>query len=216
MKRHFTVIGLGLFGSTVASELARLGHDVTGIDISPERVSTLADHITHAVIADARDEKALRELGVQDADVVLISIGEDIEANLLAALHVKAMGKPKLWVEALNHSHHQILLKLGADQVVHPEHEMGLRLAHTMMYPEVMDYINIGDDQYIVELHTSARLAGKTLLDLALAENSLQCIMVKRAIRVIFPVPAEYAFEIDDQIILLGTLSNLRKISKYL
>lgn len=216
MKRHFTVIGLGLFGCTVATELSRLGHDVTGIDVNPERVSKLADTLTHAAIADARDEKALRELGVHESDVVLISIGEDIEANLLAALHVKAMDKPKLWVEALNQSHHQILQKLGADQVVHPEHEMGLRLAHTMMYPEVMDYISMGNDQYIVEVHTSDRLAGKGLPELNLAEHNLQCVMVKHTERVIFPVPEDYVFQVDDQIILLGTLSNLRKISKYL
>lgn len=216
MKRHFTVIGLGLFGCTVATELSRLGHDVTGIDIDPERVSRMADQLAQAVIADARDENALRELGVHDCDIVLISIGEDIEANLLATLHVKAMGKPKVWVEALNHSHHQILDKLGADQVVHPEHEMGLRLAHTMMYPEVMDYISMGNDQYLVEVHTSDRLAGKGLGELHLSEHDLQCVMVKHVERAVFPVPADYVFEIDDQIILLGTLSNLRKISKYL
>lgn len=216
MKRHFTVIGLGLFGCTVATELSRLGHDVTGIDINPERVSRMADRLAQAVIADARDENALRELGVHESEIVLISIGEDIEANLLATLHVKAMEKPKIWVEALNHSHHQILDKLGADQVVHPEHEMGLRLAHTMMYPEVMDYISMGNGQYIVEVHTSDRLAGKGLDELRLPENDLQCVMVKHVERVIYPVPADYVFEIDDQIILLGTLSNLRKISKYL
>jgi trk system potassium uptake protein TrkA len=216
MKRHFTVIGLGLFGCTVASELSRLGHDVTGIDINAERVSTMADRIAQAVIADARDEKVLRELGVHESDIVLVAIGEDLEANLLAALHVKAMVKPKLWVKALNHSHHQILSKLGADHVVHPEHEMGLRLSHTMMYPEVMDYISMGNDQYIVEVHTSERLAGKGLDELHLVEHNLQCVMVKHAERAIFPVPADYVFEVDDQIILLGTLSSLRKISKYL
>jgi len=216
MKRHFTIVGLGLFGYTVATELSRLGNDVTGIDVNPERVSKIADSVTHAAIADARDEKALQDLGVHESDVVLISIGEDIEANLLAALHIKAMVKPKLWVKALNHSHHQILQKLGADQVVHPEHEMGLRLAHTMMYPEVMDYISMGNDQYIVEVHTSERLAGKSLPDLQLAEHNLQCIMIKHMGQIIFPTPVDYVFSVDDQIILLGTLSSLRKISKFL
>jgi trk system potassium uptake protein TrkA len=216
MKRSFTIIGLGTFGSTVALELARQGHDVIGIDLNPELVHDLADGITQAVVADARDEKVLRDLGVHECDVVLVAIGENIEANLLATLNVKGMNKPKVWAEALNHSHHQILLKLGADHIVHPEHEMGIRLANTLMYPEVMDYISLGHDQFTVEVRASERLAGQTLASLNLTEHDVKCLLVKHQREVVAPPPEHYEFALDDQIVLLGTLGNLRKISKYL
>lgn len=216
MKQTFAVIGLGIFGTTIARELARAGNDVIGIDIHPDAVHDIAEHITEAVVADARDEHVLRELGVHECDGVVVSIGEDIEANLLATLIVKGMKKPKVWAEALNYNHHQILEKLGADHIIHPEHEMGLRLAQTMMYPEVLDYISLGDDQYTVEIRASERLAGKALEALHLDENSAQCLLVKHGSEVMAPPSSSYRFQENDRMVLLGTLGNLRKVSKYL
>lgn len=216
MKFNVTVIGLGVFGSTVAIELGRLRYDVLGIDLNPSRVDAIADQIAQAVVADARDERVLRELGVHQSDVVVVAIGEDIEANILTTLVVKTMPKPKVWAKALNHNHHRILEKLGADHIVHPEHEMGLRVARTLIYPEVMDYISLGDDQFIAEVHASERLSGKTLDLLHLEENEVQCLFVKRGGFTMVPPSVQHHFELHDQIVLLGTLGHLRKISKYL
>lgn len=216
MKHTYTVVGLGVFGSTIALELSRLGHDVIGIDLNPDLVSDIADRITQAVIADARDEKVLRDLGVHECDGVVIAIGEDIEANILATLIVKNMSKPKVWAKALNPNHHKILEKLGSDHIVHPEHEMGLRLARSMVYPEVMDYISLGHDQFTVEIRASKQLAGQSMDALHLRENDLQCLLIKHLNEVMLPPPPRYQFEIDDKILLFGTLANLRKITKYL
>jgi trk system potassium uptake protein TrkA len=216
MKSTVTVIGLGVFGSTIALELARLGNDVLGIDLNPGRVNEIADRITQAVIADARDERVLRDLGVHESDVVVVAIGEDIEANILAALLVKTMPKPKVWAKALNHNHHQILEKLGTDHIVHPEYEMGLRVARTLIYAEVMDYIDLGDDQFTTEVRASERLTGKTLEALHLEEHEVKCLLIKHKGLAMVPPPEHYHFELGDQIILFGTLSRLRKISKYL
>lgn len=216
MKHTYTVVGLGVFGSTIALELSRLGHDVIGIDLNPDLVSDIADRITQAVIADARDEKVLRDLGVHECDGVVIAIGEDIEANILATLIVKNMPKPKVWAKALNPNHHKILEKLGSDHIVHPEHEMGLRLARSMVYPEVRDYISLGHDQFTVEIRASKRLTGQSMDALHLRENDLQCLLIKHLNEVMLPPPPRYQFEIDDKILLFGTLANLRKITKYL
>lgn len=216
MKLTYTVIGLGVFGSTIALELSRLGNEVIGIDLNPSLVNEIADRITHAVIADARDEKVLRDLGVHECEGVVIAIGEDIEANILATLIVKAMPKPKVWAKALNPNHHRILEKLGTDHIVHPEHEMGLRLARGMIYPEVMDYISLGHDQFTVEVRASERLAGQNMDALHLPENDLQCLLVKHQNEVMVPPPPRYEFKLNDKILLLGTLGNLRKITKYL
>src|SRR5690606_14484337 len=179
MKRTFTIIGLGTFGSTLARELSRLGNDVIGIDLNPQLVSEVADSITQAAVADARDEKALHDLGVHECDVVVVAIGENMEANLLATLNVKAMHKPEVWAEALDHSHHQILKKLGADHIVHPEHEMGLRLANTLMYPGELDYLSLGNELFMVEIRASARLEGQGMEVLHLAEHDVTCLLVK-------------------------------------
>jgi trk system potassium uptake protein TrkA len=216
MKRTFTIIGLGVFGSTVAMELSRLGHDVLGIDLNPALVNQYADRITQAVVADARDEKALRDLGVHESEVVVVAIGEDIEANILATLLAKSMPKPKVWAKALNHNHHHILDKLGADHIVHPEYEMGLRVANSLMYPEVMDYISLGHEQFTVEVHVSERLAGKNLDALRLPEHGVRCLLVKHRNQVMAPPSEDYVFQVDDQVLLLGALGNLRKVSKYL
>lgn len=216
MKNTITVIGLGVFGSTIALELTRLGYDVLGMDLNRVRVEAIADRIAQAVVADAREERLLRELGVHESDAVIVAIGEDIEANILATLLVKNMHKPKIWVKALNHNHHLILQKLGADHIVHPEHEMGLRVARTLIYPEVLDYIGLGDDQFVSEVRASERLAGKKMDALHLEEHGVQCLLVKHEALAMAPPPPHYQFELGDQIVLFGTLARLRKISKYL
>lgn len=216
MKSTVTVIGLGVFGSTIALELARFGYDVLGIDNNPSRTNEIADSIAQAVIADARDERVLRELGVHESDVVVVAIGEDIEANILATLLAKNMAKPTVWAKALNQNHHRILQKLGADHIVHPEHEMGLRVARTLIYPEVMDYISMGDDQFAAEVRASERLVGKTLEALHLEEHEVQCLLIKHEGLAMTPPSDHYQFELGDQILLYGTLGRLRKISKYL
>lgn len=216
MKSTVTVIGLGAFGSAVARELARLGNDVLGIDLNVKRTNAIADDITQAVIADARDERVLRDLGVHESDVVVVAIGEDLEANILASLLAKNMPKPKVWAKAYNHNHHRILEKLGVDFIVHPEHEMGLRVARTLSYPEVIDYIDMGDDQFISEVRASERLVGKTLEALHLKEYDIRCLFLKRRDVSVFPPLENYPFELGDQIVLFGTLGHLRKVSKYL
>lgn len=216
MKHTFTVIGLGVFGSTIALELSRLGHEVLGIDLDSNRINDIADRITQAVIADARDDKAMRDLGVHESDVVVVAIGEDIEANILATLVVKGMPKPKVWVKALNHNHHRILQKLGADHIVHPEHDMGLRLARALMYPEVLDYIQLGHDRFIVNVRVSERLAGKGIDALQLVRYGVQLLVVKHQKEVMAPPPEDYSFQLDDQLIMLGALNDLQKTAKHL
>lgn len=216
MKRTFAVIGLGAFGGTVARELARLGHDVLCIDSDPGRVTDIADSVTQAVVADAREEKSLRDLGVAECDAVVVAMGSDMEANILITLNVKNMHKPVVWAKALTHNHHRILQKLGADHIVHPEHDMGLRLAHVMTYPEVVDYINLGHDLFMVEVRASERLAGRRLAALELAQRKLRLLLVKRGREVLAALPDELVFAAGDQIVLLGALIDLRKISPLL
>src|SRR5690554_4855149 len=131
----FAVIGLGRFGSAAALELMRMGHSVLGVDNDPKIVDQYADQLSRAVIADVTDAAAVHELGLNHYDVVLIAIGDDIQASLVCVVHVKAIGVNKIWVKAISHAQHLILNKLGVQRIIHPEEEMGVRVAQMLSYP---------------------------------------------------------------------------------
>ncbi|MFA5597124.1 MAG: TrkA family potassium uptake protein, partial [Pusillimonas sp.] len=140
---QFAVIGLGRFGSAASLELVKLGHSVLGVDTNEKLVNKYADQLTQAVIADVTDRRAIEELGLDNHDVVLVGIGADLEASLLCVVHLKSAGVKKIWVKATSRAHHTILSKLGVDRIIHPEEEMGIRVAQALSYPMVNDYISL-------------------------------------------------------------------------
>jgi trk system potassium uptake protein TrkA len=181
-KRTFAVIGLGRFGSATATTLAQLGHEVIGIDGNDERVNALADQIAHTVRLDATDERALRAAGIQDVDVAVVSIGENLEASLLVVTLVKELGIPDIVAKAVTPLHGRILEKLGVSRVVFPEREMAIRVAHSLVMPNVLDYIELSGDFSIVEVPAPADFAGRTLRDIGLrARLGLTIIAIRRA-----------------------------------
>ncbi len=151
-RRQFAVIGLGRFGSAMATTLAELGHDVIGVDGDAERVRALADTITQAVELDATDERALRSVGIQDVDVAVVSIGENIESSLLVVMQLRELGVKTIVAKAVTPLHGKILEKLGVSRVIFPEREMAVRIAHGLVMPNVIDYIELSRDFSIVEL----------------------------------------------------------------
>ena len=215
-KLKYTVIGLGTFGSTVARELERLGNEVLGIDRDEARVNQLAEELSHAVIADAQDEKVLRELGVADHDGAVVAIGEDLESNILCTLALKSLELRSIWVKAASPVHHRILERLGADRIVNPEHHVGMQVARTMIYPHVLDYIALGGDDYIVELEVPAALEGRSAAELKLQEAyGVTVLASKRG-----GEPAASGDLIQrplrqgERLVLLGTLAGLRRFSR--
>ena len=148
----FAVIGLGSFGATVALELVNLEHDVIGIDSISKYVESISKEITHAVIADATDEHVLQELNIQNCDAVVVAIGEDIEASILCVMHLKNMGVEKILVKAKSKAHHMILTHLGIDTIIHPEEDMGIRIAQSLSYPMVRRYMALNDQRFIVKI----------------------------------------------------------------
>lgn len=151
-NRSFVVVGLGAFGGTIASTIASMGDEVLGIDNDEARVRDHIDKVTHAVIADARDEEALREAGAGQHDMAVVSIGEDLEASILCTMNLKLLGVPKIWVKAISRTHHRILSRLGADRVIRPERDMGLHVAETLHTPHVADYLSLGNNFHVINL----------------------------------------------------------------
>lgn len=210
-QRSFAVIGLGIFGSTVATTLARFGNRVLGIDIDERRVGRLADDLTEAVIADARDEEALREAGVGNYDVAVVAIGENLEANILSTMNAKLVGVPVLWVKALTRTHHRILTKLGADRVVQPEQDMGQHIAQMLHNPLVRDYVSLGNGYHIVDFRVPEAVEGRRVGDLELGERfDLRCLGLMRGTTFIDCGGGETPLEADDKLLLLGRRQDLR------
>jgi trk/ktr system potassium uptake protein len=209
-QRSFVVIGLGTFGSTVATELARYGNHVLGICKDEHNVSRLASTLADAIIADGRDEEALRQAGVGDYDVALVAIGEDLEANILCTMNVKLLGIPVVWAKASTRTHHRILSKIGADRVIHPEQEMGQHVAEMLHNPLVRNYLSLGNNYYIVDFMVPGTLDGKTVDELKLGDRfDIRCIGLMRGTEY-FECATEVRLEAEDKLLLLGRRDELR------
>jgi trk system potassium uptake protein TrkA len=181
VKRSFAVIGLGRFGAAMATTLAELGHDVIGVDGSADRVRALADTLTLAVELDATDEKALLSAGIKDVDVAVVSIGENIESSLLVVTLLREIGIPSIIAKAVTPLHGRILEKLGVTRVVFPERETAIRIAHSLVIPNVLDYIELSGEFSIVDVPAPADFAGKTLKEIGLRTRfGLTTIAIKR------------------------------------
>lgn len=211
---QFAIIGLGRFGAAASLELMRMGHSVLGVDADPKIVDKYADRLTRAVIADVSDSAAVEELGLEHYDVVLVAIGEDVQASLLCVVHLKTLGIQTIWVKASSHAQHLILNKLGVARVIHPEEEMGLRIAQALSYPMVNDYIPIGNGEFVVEIRVSERLDGLPLSRIMREDpEAPQVLLVKhRSHATVHPQP-DHVMYAKDIVVLFGTLESLRAMA---
>ena len=165
----------------MAMTLSELGHDVIGVDGDGERVRQLADTVTNAVELDATDERALRSVGIQDVDVAVVSIGENIESSLLVVMQLHELGIKTIVAKAVTPLHGRILEKLGVSRVIFPEREMAVRIAHGLVMPNVIDYIELSRDFSIVEVPAPVQFVGRTLRQLELRPKyGLTLIAIKR------------------------------------
>ncbi|WP_135504230.1 potassium channel family protein [Roseovarius aestuariivivens] len=211
LGRSFGIIGLGNFGSTIATDLERFGDYVIGIDIDKQRVSRHVDQLSQALIVDATDEEALREAGVGECDVALVAIGEDLEASLLAAVNCKLVGAGEVWAKAFSRTHHRILSRIGVDRVIHPEVEIGQRIAQVLHNPLVRDYVSLGNGYHVVRFRMPESLEGKALSELAhTEEHELRCVGVMRGTEFIGRDGMDCELAADDLLLLLGKRDDLR------
>lgn len=178
-NRSFVVIGLGAFGSVVATELARFGNRVLGVDKDHRRIAMLAEQLSNVVILDATDEGALREAGVDRYDVGLVSIGNDLESSVIAAMNLRLIGVETVWAKADSRTHHRILSKIGADRVVLPGLEMGRHTAQMLNNPAVQDYVALGNGYSVVNLLIPERLKGKKLSELQISSGIVTLGMMR-------------------------------------
>jgi len=222
-RKQFGVIGLGRFGSAMAMTLTELGHDVIGVDGDESKVQQLADVITHALQIDATDEKSLRAAGIQDVDVAVVSIGENIESSLLVVMQLRDLGIGTIVAKAVTPLHGRILEKLGVSRVIFPEREMAIRIAHSLVLPNVIDYIELSRDFSIVEVPAPAAFVGRTLKQLELRPRlGLTLIAIKRqsddssAVVTNIAPAADETIRPGDILALLGSNEKLNQLDQLL
>ena len=165
-KKQFAVLGVGRFGQATARKLSQMGHDVLAVDRNEEAVDTVADEVTHAVIADITDEDAMGDLGLSNFDAVIVTLGHDLQASVLAVVLAKEAGAKYVIAKAMDDLQVKILEKIGADRIVMPERDMGVRLAQRLAAKNVTDFMELSDDYVFTELKLPEKWAGKNLRQL--------------------------------------------------
>jgi trk system potassium uptake protein len=212
--RHFVVLGLGSFGTALATRLSKNGCRVTGVDSSQERVDALKDLLYEAVVADTTDRDALAELGISKAEAVFISLGEDLAPSLLATLHARELGAKRIQVKGVTEEHGKILRSLGVDRVIFPEVEIANEIADRATWPNVLDFLPIDSEYSFVEIAVPSGLSGETLRDADLRRRfGIWVLGVKDALSGKLAIIPDADFRLtDDQLLLvIGRMPDINK-----
>ena len=213
--KSYIVIGLGRFGSQAAKRLYELGCEVLAIDHNSELVHPIANQVTQAVVADARDKEVLRALGAKDFECAIVAIGDNLADSVLATMNLKELGVPYIVCKASDETHRQVLMKLGADRVVIPEQEHADRLAKNLSSPNVLDYIELSEEYGIIEIPAPKAWVGKSLKELNVrAKLGVNIIAVEKGRKINVSPAADYRIEAEDIMVVLGDTAALDAVQK--
>ncbi|NMH72662.1 TrkA family potassium uptake protein [Sutcliffiella horikoshii] len=214
-RKEFAVIGLGRFGGSMVQALSDEGVEVLAIDNDEEKVNQFANIASHAVVGDTTDEAVLKSIGIRNFDHVIVAIGDNIQASILTTLILKELGVKHITVKATNDYHEKVLSRIGADQVVHPERDMGRRIAHNIVSNNVLDYLELSDEHSIVEIVASRRLDGNTLIDLDIrAKYGINIVAIKRGRDIIVSPQATDPIKQGDILIVIGADTDITRFEK--
>ena len=213
--KSFVVIGLGRFGTSVALELASLGNEVVVIDRNEERINAIADDVTHALVADIRDENVLRRVGVAECDCAIVAFASNLQENILVTLLLKELGVPHVVAKASNAMHVRVLQKVGADQIVFPESDMGVRMARSLSSDAVLDYVDLDEEYKIAEIKCPVGWQNRPLRDLDLrARHNINVLLIKSGGTGKRVIPdANTVLRPGDAVVVLGGEKAIEEIS---
>jgi trk system potassium uptake protein TrkA len=214
---EYAVIGMGRFGRSVATTLHQLGHQVLAIDKNEEALRAVSDEVTHAVQLDATDDEALRGVGITNFDAVIVAIGDFIEESILTTLLLAELGVEKIVAKAVDDRQGKVLERVGAHLVVYPERDMGVRIAHTLAAPGVLDYLEISPTFSIEELSVSDAMAGRTLGQLDLkARFGVSVLLIRRGGQLMISPAVETALQSGDVLVVVGENRQLSRLESTL
>ncbi|MDR1616341.1 MAG: TrkA family potassium uptake protein [Syntrophomonadaceae bacterium] len=214
-NKQFAVIGIGRFGASLIKELVSLGHEVLAVDNNPDKINKAVDFATHAVEADAMDEGVLKALGIRNFDVVIVSIGANLQANILTTVMLKEIGVKKIVAKAQDDLHGRVLERIGADLVVYPERDMAVKIANSLSSDSILDYIELSPMYSLVELHAPTRFINKTLAESDFRNKfGINILAVRRNSEVIVSPPADEKVLEGDDLVILGHDDEIQRFSR--
>lgn len=213
MKKQFAVFGLGSFGESVAVTLQQLGCEVVAVDNHMEHVQEISEQVSYAIKADAGDPEVIKSLETRNLDGVVVAVADDMEASVMATLVSKEIGVPYVIAKAKNELHATILKKIGADAVIFPEMEMGVRVAKTLMSSNFADWIALSPDYSIIEIATPKEWVGKSLQQLDVRRShDVNVVGIKIGEEVEVNPDPERTLQEDMTLIIIGSNYALEKI----
>ena len=215
MKKQIIVAGLGRFGSSLATTLSNDGHEVLAMDTDEKRVQYIASQKIHAVQADATNETVLKELGVAHFDIAVIAMGSEVKNSVLSTILFKKLGVPHIIARADDELHGDILEKIGADSVVYPELETGVRVAQGVTLMHVSDYMAVAPGYGIAKLKVSQSMVGQKLSDLGFGPKGqweVMVLIVQRGKEILVGPAQKEVIEEGDLLFVAGGHDNLEKL----
>ena len=215
--KQFAVVGLGRFGLSVCQELVDSGAQVLAVDVDEEKVQEASHIATQAIIANCTHEETVAELKLNDYDMVMVSIGENVNASMLATLVIKEHGAKSVWVKANDRSHVKILQKIGADHIIMPERDMGIRVARKMLDRRVVEFHELGSGWAMTEVVIGGKWLGHTIDELPfIGEESVSVLAFRRGPDLTPSPSLDISLEIGDMLVVVGSKEVLMKRLKAL
>ena len=213
--KSYVVIGLGRFGAEIATKLYECGEEVLAIDNDEQLVDKIADRVTRAVSADARDRDVLESLGVGSFERAIVAVGSDLAASAMITMNLKALKVDYIICKAHDDTYRDILVKLGADQVIIPEREVADRLALGMTHAGVMEYIELSDEYGIVEIEPPENWIGKTIRNLELRSRyGANVVALRQDDRISIPPDVDSEIDEKTKLVILASYQVIEEIKK--
>ncbi len=214
-KNTYGIVGLGRFGYALAMELAASDADILVLDKDEEKVREMREYTESAYVMKTLDKKSLAETGIQNCDVAVVCIGEHMDTSILTTLNLVSLGIPVVIAKATSLEHGQILEKLGAE-VVYPEHDMAVRLAHRLETSKMLDFVQLSEQVNISKFLIPDKIAGKTVLEVDLrGKFGLNIIALENSGTVIDTVSPDYEFRKGDILFVAGSNAGLNRLSEW-
>ena len=213
MKKSYAVFGLGRYGIAVARELVHNGAEVIAVDSDERIVNAAADELPICKCADITDPEVIRQLGISNVDVVIIAMANNLEASVMAVTLCKEIGVKTVIAKSANEMHQKILSRVGADKVVFPENESGIRLAKNLLSSGFVDMVSLAKNVSMIELDTKADWVGKNLIELNLRKKySINVVAIRKGESVSVDIDPHAPLQVEDKLIVIANTEKLSKI----
>lgn len=214
MKKSYAVFGLGRYGIAVARELVFHGVEVIAVDSDEKIVNAAAVELPICKCADITDPEAIRQLGISNVDVVIVAMANNLEASVMAVTLCKEIGVKTVIAKCANEMHQKILKRVGADKVVFPENESGIRLAKNLLSSGFVDMVSLAKSVSMIELDMKPEWVGKNLIDLNLRKKySMNVVAIRKGESVSVDIDPHAALEADEQLIVIANVERISKLA---